>query len=148
MIYRLMYKLLHDSADIRHRVATRIFAEHAPASTQGACIIIRHISGTAIDAVENETGLADNTIQIDFYDENITKCESGYQLIRNRLSGYRGDVDILDERGEEETITVTGINLLRPGGLVESPQDSSDKWTCRYSADFQVFHTQDVPTHV
>lgn len=143
-----MYKLLHDSEEIRNRVATRIYAEHAPANSQGACIVLRHISGTAIDAVENETGLADNTMQVDFYDETITKCESGYQRIRNRLSGYRGEVDVLAENGEEETITVTGVNLLRPGGLVESPQDASDKWSTRYSADFQIFHTQDVPTHV
>lgn len=142
-----MYKLLHDSAEVRNRVGTRIFPEHAPANTQGACIVLRHISGTTIDAVENETGLADNTMQVDFYDETITKCESGYQRIRNRLSAYRGDVDILGDGGTEETIVVTGINLLRPGALVESPRDGSDKWSCRYSADFQIFHSQDVPTH-
>ena len=148
MIYRVLWKLLHDSEAVRNRVSTRIYGDYKPQDAPpGEYIILRHVSGTPIDAVENETGLADDVMQVDFYGQKVADCKSGYQLIRNRLSGYRGTVDVLDYDGEEQEVKVTGINLLRKGSLIDLPQDGSDQWACRYSADFQVFYTQTVPTH-
>lgn len=148
MIYRILGKLLRDSADIRDRVATRIYFENAPAKTQGECIIIRNISGSVNNHLTNETGVAQPLVQIDFYAENASKAHSGYQLVRNLLSGYRGTATYLDDDGEESTAEIQGCNLVRPGALVQEPRDGSDQWSYRYSADFEVFHEQTVPTHL
>jgi hypothetical protein len=155
MIYRIIGKLLHDSPAIRDRVASRIHFENAPAQdprnptqTMGECIIIRHVSSAVNDHLQNESDCAQPTVQIDFYAESVSKAHSGYQAIRNLLSGYRGEATYLDDDGTEATTEIHGCNLIRPGALIEEPRDSSDKWRYRYSADFEVFHSQDVPTHV
>lgn len=148
MIYRILGKLMHDSAAIRNRVGSRIFFENAPAGTQGECIIIRHLSGTANAHLLNESDCAQPMVQIDFYADSSSKAHSGYQLIRERLSGFSGAASYLDDDGEEATADVFGVNLLRPGALVNEPRDASDKWSYRFTADFEVFHSQTVPSHL
>lgn len=148
MIYRILYSLLHDSAAIRDRVAFRIYPENAPAKTQGECIVIRQISGSINNHLLNESDCAQMTMQVDFYAESATKAHSGYQLVRNRLSGHSGAATYLDDAGEESTSAVSACNLIRPGTLVNEPRDGSDRWSYRVSADFEIFHSQSVPTHV
>jgi hypothetical protein len=55
---------------------------------------------------------------------------------------------VLNDVGGETTVAVSSINLLRPGMFLDAPTDGSDAWTKRFSGDFEVFHSQDVPTHV
>lgn len=146
MIYRILYKLLHDSEEVRNRVGTRIFAENAPESTQGACIILRNLSGRAESGLDGETDCAMPTLQLDCYDDSATKAESLFQRVRNRLSGYRGTVEVLDIDNAVTDIDVHEITLLRPGMFIEEPRDASDRWSYRYSGDFEVYHEQSVPT--
>lgn len=155
MIYRIIGKLLHDSPAIRDRVASRIHFENAPAQdplnptrTMGECIIIRYLSATVNNHLLNESDCAQPMVQIDFYAESVSKAHSGYQAIRNLLSGFNGEATLLDDVGTEATTRISACNLIRPGMLLEEPQDSSDKWRYRYSADFEVFHSQSVPSHV
>lgn len=145
MIYRLLYKLLYDAPNVVDRVGTRIFAEHAPQKTQGACIIIRNLSGSAENHMGGETDCAMPTVQVDAYDSSAPRAEELYQAVRNRISGFRGNVSVLDSTGSEQTVSVHEIALRRPGMFIEEPRDASDKWTYRYSADFEVFHSQSVP---
>lgn len=147
MIYRILGKLMHDSAEIRDRVGSRIYFENAPAGVTGECIILRHLSGTVNQHLGNEADVAQPLMQIDFYADSVAKAHSGYQLVRNLLSGYRGTATYLDDDGDEATSEIQGCNLLRPGMLVNDPRDGSDEWSYRYSADFEVFHSQSVPTH-
>lgn len=148
MIHRILGKLLHDSAAVRDRVGERIYFEHAPAKTQGECIIIRHVSASANDHLSNESACAQPMVQIDFYADSSVRAHSGYEAVRNLLSGYSGEATFLGDDGDEETTRIYGCNLIRPGALVSEPRDASDRWRYRYSADFEVFHTQSVPTHV
>lgn len=148
MTYRLIRKLLYDSPAVRSRVATRIFAENAPEKTIGECIIIRNLSGSAEMHMQGETDCAMPMVQIDCYAESPLRAESLWQLVRNRLSGYSGSVDLLDSEGTEQTVVVSEFALRRPGMFIDEPRDSSDKWSYRYSADFEVFHSQSVPTLV
>lgn len=146
MIYRLLYKLLHDAAEVRNIVGASIFAEHAPDSHRGPCIILRAISGEAHYHFGGESDCANPTVQIDCYGASSTAAHKLYQWVRNAISGYRGSVDVLDDAGSLSPIVVSEISILRPGALVEEPRDASDKWAYRWSADFQVFHSQSVPT--
>jgi len=154
MIYRLLYKLLHDSDDIRNRVGSRIFAENAPAPRLDAYkrpipeeyIVLRNFSGSADYHLEAETDCANPTVQIDCHATPATAAESLYQLVRNRLSGFSGVVDVLGEGGTEEEMTVHECRIIRPGMTVESPRDASDQWSYNHSADFEIYHSQSVPT--
>lgn len=149
MIYRIIGKLLHDSAAIRDRVGTRIYFEHRPASDPlaGEYIVIRFISGAANNHLENEADCAEGDVQVDFYGQTVTDAERGYSLIRNRLSGFDAEVTYLGSDGAEASADVQ-CNLLRPGMLVSTPADASDQWAYQFSADFQVFYSQTVPTHL
>jgi hypothetical protein len=146
MTYRLIFVLLYESPNVRDRVATRIFAENAPEGTQGECIIVRNLSGSAEMHMQGETDCAMPTIQIDCYAESALRAESLWQLVRNRLSGYSGSVSVLDSEGIEQAVVVSEFALRRPGHIIDEPHDGSDKWTYRYSGDFEVFHSQSVPT--
>lgn len=156
MIYRLLGKLMYDSPDIRDRVSNRIYFEYAPElksipeANRGPCIIIRNFSGQAETHLQNECNCAQPMVQIDCYDTTATKARSLYELVRLRLSGYGATTveDVLDDDGDEVDIHVSAIILRRPGMYVEEPRDGSDKWSHRYTADFEVFHSQTVPTHV
>lgn len=147
MIYRILYSLLNGSPDIRNRVGSRIYPERVPAGVAGECIVISHISSEVESHLLNESDCAIPTMQIDFYSNSTSKAHSGYQLIRNLLSGYSGDVAHLSDDGGEETTHISSCNLISPGMLEEEPADGSDQWIYSYSADFQIFHSQSVPTH-
>lgn len=148
MIYRLLYKLLYDAADIRNRVATNIYASNVPAGVKGECIVMRRVSGSPNSYLESESDLATRMVQIDFYSKSATDAESGWELIRNAISG-RGpeNVQVLNSSGTESTIRLGAINLIRPGDEIDEPHDGSDQWSYRFSGDFEVFHSQNVPTH-
>lgn len=148
MTYRLLYKLLHDDTEITDRVGTRIYAENAPAKTVGPCIVLRMLSTDPSYHLQNETSVAAVTMQVDYYDSSATLAEVGYQLIRNLLSGRTpANVTVLNELGEEETVRVQAVVTRRGGMLIADPRDGSDRWSYRFSADFELFHSQDVPTH-
>jgi hypothetical protein len=146
MIYRLLYKLLHDAEEVRNIVGTRIYPEHAPEKSQAACIILRHMSGEAEYHLAGESDCAHGIIQVDCYDASTTKAHRLYQWVRNAISGYRGVAAVLGDGGTEEDVMVSEITILRPGALVDEPRDASDKWSYRWSADFNVFYSQSVPT--
>lgn len=149
MTYRLLYKLLHDSEYIRDRVGSRIFRGNAPAGTKGACIILRRMGATINSHLQNESSVAQQMMQIDFYDDTMARAESGGELLRMRLSCMqRTTVQVLDASGEEIDVIVDSIQLRRPGEVIDEPRDASDKWSYRHSADYEVFHSQAVPTHV
>jgi hypothetical protein len=145
---------MHDQADIRSRVGTRIWFENQPAfntlaaEQKGACIIIRNFSGSAETHLQNESSMAMPMVQIDAYDSSVSKAHSLYQLIRNLLSGYGPEtVSVLNDDGEEESVRVDAIILRRPGMYTEEPRNGGDVWTHRYTGDFEIFHSQSAPTH-
>ena len=154
MIYRLLGKLMYDQPDIRNRVGSRIWFENQPefnklaADQRGPCIIIRNFSGSAETHLQNECDMAMPMVQIDAYDQSATKAHSLHELIRSLLSGYGpATVSVLNDEGEEEDVRVSSIILRRPGMYTEEPRNGSDVWVHRYTSDYEVFHSQSVPTH-
>lgn len=149
MIERLLYAFLRDSEAVRDRVGGRIYAGHAPANTQGPVIILRVVSRIRDDkySLDNEIGVTESIVQVDCYDERPALAYELFELVRNRLSGYSGEVTHTAANGSETTTFILSATIMREGEIYESPQDASDQWINRYSADFRIFHTQTVPTH-
>lgn len=150
MIYRILYSLLHESANIRDKVGTRIWAENAPAGEppkkDEPYLVLKNFSGSAESHMAGESDCAMPMIQIDCHDKTANLAEQLYQRVRNRVSGFRGTVDVVDDDSIPTTVAIHEIKLLRPGMTIESPQDASDRWSYNHSADFDVFHEQSVPT--
>lgn len=145
MIYRILYRLLNDAEGIRNRVGTKIFAENAPQQTRGEVIVLNRISETPDYHLAGESDCARSVVQVDFYAADPVAGEIGYQLIRNRLSGYSGEVSYLSD-GAEATTRIHESRILRTNTLTDEPADASDKWVHRVSADFEIFWQQSVPT--
>jgi hypothetical protein len=153
--YRLLGKMLYDSAAIKHRVSTRIYFEYAPelksipVDQRGDCLILRKLSSTPETHLQNECDMAMPMYQIDSYSSSQTKAESLHELVRNRLSGFGPSLveDVLDSEGIESDVWVSAIVLESDYGYIEQPRDASDKWTHRFVALYKVFHSQPVPTH-
>lgn len=146
MIHRIIRKLLYDSTSLRARVATRFYAEHAPERASGEYVIISEIGGEIFNSLENEIGTTNAIVQVDCYSTTTTKARELYEMVRNRMSGYRGDVTYPGLDGNDATDTVS-ITMLRKGMEVTDPSDASDDWKYGYSADFNVIYTHTIPTH-
>lgn len=149
MIERVLYAFLRDSEDIRNVVGSRIYAGYAPANTKGPVIILRVISRSRQGkySLQNETDVTEAVVQIDCYEERASLAFELFENVRKRLSGYYGEVTHVSSTGEETTTYIHSATILREDAVYEVRQDASDKWIDRYSADFQIIHTQPVPTH-
>lgn len=156
MIYRLLGKMMYDSPDIKNRVSSRIYFEYAPElkkiplDQRGPCIVIRKVSGTAETHLQNECDKYAARMQIDCYDSTPTNAESLNELVRLKLSGFGPATveGVLGSDGNEHDIRVDSIIRGTDGMYTDEPRDGSDKWTHRYLTEYEVFHSQSVPTHV
>ena len=149
MIERVLYSFLRDSEAIRDKVGNRIFAGNAPAGTKGAAIILKVLSRVRDDkyTLQNEIGVTESIVQIDCYDERPALAYDLFEAVRNRLSGYYGTISHKAASGDETTTDIQSAVILREGAIADAPQDGSDRWTSRHSADFRIIHSQPVPTH-
>lgn len=147
MNYHIVYQLIQDSQDLRDRVAHRVYPERAPKGTAVDYVVIRHVSGNVEYSLQNEIDCANPTFQLDYYAKTATLATSGFRLLRNRLSAYRGTVTV-NVDGTPTDIAVDSILCRRPGIVIEEPIDGSDQWTIRSSSVWEMFYQQSVPTHV
>ncbi len=146
MIYRLIYKLLYDAPGVRDRVGTRIYARQSPAGVTGENIVISLVGGTIHNHVSNECSVGERMVQVSFFADSAVLAESGFELVRLRMSGFADELEVLDPTGTPRDYTVQA-NLVAANDSVGSPQNASDRWAHQHSGDFQVFFEQDVPTH-
>jgi hypothetical protein len=147
VIYRLGYKLLYDGADVRDRVATRIYAGQAPGGVAGEHIVMKVVGSQIHNHLTNEAAIGERMLQVSFFADTAVKAESGFELVRLRMSGFDDELEMLDPAGETRNYSIQA-NLVAANDQVSSPQDASDRWAHQHSGDFQVFFEQDVPTHV
>ena len=146
MIHRIVGKFLRDSQAISTRVGTRIYFERVPQKAPGGeRLVISKISGERFYTLENESDATNAIVEVACYADSTTAAESLFQLVRNRLSGYYGNVTYLSD-GEEATTWISST-IVRDGIDVTDPDDASDQWRFGYSADFSIFYTQAVPDH-
>lgn len=126
------------STSIADVVESRIYGSRAPQGVRGPLIVLRSVSSDRSYHLQNEAGVKESVVQVDCYDATARKAEELSELVRNRLSGYRGAAG---------DVTIQAATILSEHAYRESPKDRSDQWVFRYSVDYSITHTQSVPTH-
>jgi len=146
MIVRQLRDYLRDDADIVSRVdegtdRPGIYAGTVPEKHRGECIVLQAINANHNYSLGGEVADRLSRLQITTYSDNAVRAESLMELVRNRLSGYRGSM------GDSSPTTVkTCIIENNVGSGVEDPQDSGDKFGHSYTVDYKIIHTTEVPT--
>ena len=129
--------LLADT-DIAAVVSTRVFGGKVPQGTTGAVIVLRNISGNRHYHLTNEATARESLVQIDCYQSSMTLADALAELVRNRLSGYRGAAG---------STTVQAATIISERAFREEPQNASDRWIYRSSADYSIIYSTTAPTH-
>lgn len=146
MIHRIVGKFLKDSAAIRNRVGSRIYLERVPQDAPaGERLVISKISGERFYTLDNEADATNAIMEVACYADDPTRAESLWDLVRNRLSGYHGEVTYLSN-GSDATTWISST-IIRDGMDVTDPNDASDKWKFGYSGDFSIYYHHAVPDH-
>ena len=127
------------NADINNKVSNRVFPSHLPQGTPIPALVLQTINRTHEYHLTNELGISPQMIQIDVYAATRPEVEEIAELIRDRLSGYRGSLNA-------DTFC-HGARIERNTPIDTPPADASDRWLSRQSMDFQLHITSSVPTH-
>ena len=104
------------------------------------CLIINDVSAEPEMYLGGEAGVHMSVIQIDVWTDGTggkSKANELGELVRNRLSGYRGQFG---------TGCYGTCRLIRNNSLAAPPVDGSDVHRRRVSMDFEIIHSADVPT--
>ena len=146
MIVKNVRDYLRDDADIVDRVdegtdRPGIYAGTVPEKHRGECIVLQAINANHNYSLGGEVADRGSLVQITTYSDNAVRAESLMELVRNRLSGYRGSM------GDSDATTVKTCIIENSGGSdIEDAEESSDKFVHSYTVDYKIIHTTAVPT--
>lgn len=140
---------LKGSTSILDAVGNRVFPEVIPQITRDSdgrtvtpypSIVINDLSNDPTYSLAGEVGNHTSVIQIDVWTDGTggtSKANELGELVRNRLSGYRGTFG-------------TGVygtaRMIRNNSVAAPPVDGSDTHRRRVSMDFEIIHSASVPT--
>lgn len=140
MIEQHLRDFLRDDDDITDRVEHRIRAGNALESDHGELIIITEISNVPQYTLIGEAGKHDKVVQVVAYSATPGAAFSLAELVRNRLSGYRGVI------GDGDASSVESCRIISGGAGQDQPRDKSDRWIYSYRYDFAMFEDVSIPT--
>lgn len=126
--------------DINNRTGERIYPMRAPQGVRGELIILQEITNTPAYTLQREAGVHDKIVQIDCYAATPRAAESLAELVRMRLSGFRGEI------GTTTPVDVESCRIISSGPETERPRDDSDNWIHRYRMDFAMWVQATIPT--
>ena len=130
------------SAAIVDAFSDRIYPEIIPQEKRDAAcaIVINDLSNDPEYSLAGEVGTHTSVIQVDVWTDGKGgrgRANELGELVRNRLSGYRGTFG-------------TGVygtsHMIRNNTVAAPPLDGSDIHRRRVSMDFEIIHTASVPT--
>lgn len=129
------------SEAITSDVGGNIFPDMIPQGTDWETAIVLSDQSAEPDYyLGGEAGRHTAVIQVDYYTKGTNgkyAANNGGELIRNRLSGYRGQFGS----------GCSGVaRLVRCNTLAAEPIDATDQWRYRVSMDFEINHTATQPT--
>lgn len=128
------------STDIVNEFASRVYDDMAPQGAAYPFVLLSDISNQPEYALDGEAGTHTTQVQIDVWTDGTGgrgKAKELGELIRNRLSGYRGQF------GEGEYGTARQI---RYNAVAAPPLEGSHIHRRRISMDYEFIHSADVPT--
>jgi len=146
MIERYVRDHLRSIAAIRDRVDSGvdypgIYAGNAPQGHVGECIIMQGITSDHNYHLGGEVADRETMLQIVAYSDNAARAFSLMELIRNRLSGYRGLMGDSDETRVKTCIIANDV-----GADIDETAEAEDKFIHTYTADYLLIYTTPVPT--
>lgn len=134
---------LKGSIAIVDAFSNRIFPEVIPQGARSSAfpaVVINDLTNEPEYVLSGEAGTHISVIQIDVWTDGTGgkgKANELSELIRNRLSGYKGTFG-------------SGVwgsaRLIRNDSLAAPPVDGSDLHRRRVSMDFSIIHSASVPT--
>jgi hypothetical protein len=133
---------LETSTNIANEFGERIYADTAPQNAVYPFILLSDLSAQPEYYLEGEVGTHTSQIQVDVWTDGTggkQKANELGELVRNRLSGYRGTI------GGEEGAYGT-IRMIRNDSTAPPPLEGSSEHRRRVSMDFEIIHSADVPT--
>jgi len=140
MIEQQLAEFFRADDAIRDRVAVRIYPGRAPQGVQGEVIILTEITSTPTYTIDLEAGVHEKIVQVDCYAATAKAAYELSELIRTRLSGYRGDI------GTTTPAYAESCRIISSGQETEQPSDASDRWIHRRRFDFALFVQASVPS--
>jgi hypothetical protein len=129
-------------AEITDYVSNRIFSGHIPQGVTETCIVLTKVDANHEYSLANEISPTQFIYQLDIYDSGAAgraNVDAVAELIRLRLSGYRGQLN--------DDVYCHVATISRDNDLDIPPGDSSDQWTARTSFDISLFLNTTEPTH-
>lgn len=147
MIEKIVREYLLADDDVRNIVDSRIYVGYVPGGVSGAVIVLRKINTDRSYHLTNEVGARADVLQVDCYDETGTKAYQLSEIVRNRLSGVATANASYMENGAYTVGYIHYAIIINERELVEEPENASDRWTHRYSVDYEIGVSQSVPTH-
>lgn len=129
------------SVEIANAITDRAFAGHIPQGVTGTSIVLNQINSNHEYSLTGQIGIIAYTYQIDVYDDGGTPLKTVQEvgeLVRNRLSGYRGQLN--------DDVFCHGAFIEGDSESEDRPIDSSSNWKTRESFDVELHLTAAVPT--
>lgn len=131
---------LTNSTAIANEVADRVYADIAPQRTEYPYILLGEVSALPEYHLGGEVGTHTTQVQVDVWTDGTggrQKANEIGELVRNRLSGYRGQFG-------------TGVygtsHMTTSHASSEPPPEGSDQHRQRVTMQFELIHSADVPT--
>ena len=142
MIENHIRDFLRDDVDITNRVAANIWPGRALEFVKGEMLIVSAITSIPVYGLDGEVGKWEHVVQIMAYAATPRAAFTLSELVRNRLSGYRGNI------GDDDASFVEKCEIVSGGAGEVAPEDGSDNWTFTHRLDFSLFETTSIPTLV
>lgn len=132
---------LAGSTTIMDDVLGHIYPDTIPQETNWErAIVLSETSKQPEYYLGGEAGRHITQVQVDYYTrgtQGSQAANNGAELVRNRLSGYRGTFG-------------TGCSgcarLTNEVVLANEPTDATDDWRYRVTMDFEISHTASTPS--
>ena len=138
-IKRALVTFLRDSPAVTDITGGRIFPQRAPQGLKLPYVTVSKIGGDAYNDIPGEAGCRQTVLDVTAYASDDSRAEAITEAIRNRISGYRGEMD--------ELFCHTCSIERPPIESTRRPRDGSDSATYLSSTDYRITHSQAEPDH-
>lgn len=133
---------LKGSTDVSDEFGIHFYPDFIPQGISWEqAVVLSDISNVPDYYLGGESGTHTSTMQIDVWTDGKgakprERLNTLTELVRNRLSGYRGQFG---------TGCYGTARIVRNNTIAAQPTDGSDNHRLRASMDFEIIHTADVP---
>lgn len=141
-IQAAFYHHLSNDTTVAGLVSARIYVDVAPSSVAGLNhITFQLISGTHEHHMTAAAGLTRKRVQVDVWATNSVSRDGISEAVREALDGYRGDMGATGS-----TVDVRMCHLVNETDGYESPVMGTEFGLFRRTMDWEIWHSESVPT--